>query len=230
MTRGQAPSDGDEAKHPDLEDSSSSEEEGEEPEGGSLKRSFLEGSKVLSLPFDDGQVAALRAGDWVSLEGEVIVIGWRASRRLLVELAEGEDWPLDLHQQTILHATPAPAPPDALIGVLEPDPSSFYDLLTLKMLEAGARCFVGYGPRNDDVLERMKKRRSLYLVLPSGAGALFSQCVVESEIVAWPELKEEGIHRIKVSGFPALVAVDGFGRNLFVRKAMTGSFPALLLD
>ena len=48
-----------------------------------------------------------------------------------------------------------------------------------------------------------------------GAAALISKRIVKSEVVAYPDLGAEAIHRFEVKDFPALVLIDSRGVNLY---------------
>ena len=48
-----------------------------------------------------------------------------------------------------------------------------------------------------------------------GAGALIAKCIKEVEIVAYPDLGPEAVHRMVVENLPLIVAIDSHGGNLF---------------
>jgi fumarate hydratase subunit beta len=52
-----------------------------------------------------------------------------------------------------------------------------------------------------------------------GAGALLSKRVKKSEVVAYPELGAEAIHRLEVEDFPATVINDAYGNDLYAEGA-----------
>jgi fumarate hydratase subunit beta len=51
-----------------------------------------------------------------------------------------------------------------------------------------------------------------------GAGALLARSVKKAEVVAYPELGAEAIMRLEVEDFPAIVANDFSGGDLFERE------------
>ncbi|MCK6509078.1 fumarate hydratase C-terminal domain-containing protein [Myxococcota bacterium] len=169
----------------------------------------------LELPFQDHVLAGLRAGHWVWLEGTMYSMGHLAGQRLVSEIKQGLPTAIPLEQQSIYFSTPSPAPFGKVIGSFDPEISAPFNRVAIHLLAAGVRCVVGYGPRNHDVIEAIKRGHGLYLHAPGGAGALLARCVLQSEIVAYPDLGLEAIRRIKVSLFPALIAVDAFGRDIF---------------
>ncbi|MCD6170319.1 MAG: fumarate hydratase C-terminal domain-containing protein, partial [Candidatus Latescibacteria bacterium] len=46
-------------------------------------------------------------------------------------------------------------------------------------------------------------------------GALLSQCIVQSEIIAYEDLGPEAIRRLLVRDFPVIVANDIYGNDLY---------------
>ncbi len=61
----------------------------------------------------------------------------------------------------------------------------------------------------------MKKRGAVYFGAVGGAAALIAQRIEKSEVVAYPDLGPEAIHRFTVKDFPALVLIDSLGANLY---------------
>ena len=57
----------------------------------------------------------------------------------------------------------------------------------------------------------------MYLGATGGAGALLSQRITASEIIAYPELGAEAIRRLEVYDFPAIVLIDCLGISLYDR-------------
>jgi fumarate hydratase subunit beta len=84
------------------------------------------------------------------------------------------------------------------------------------MLAAGLKGMIGKGEMGQEVAEALKKHKGVYLVAIGGAGALIANKVTASEIVAYEELGPEAVRRLKVENFPAIVAQDCHGGNIFV--------------
>jgi fumarate hydratase subunit beta len=199
--------------HEDLQESPPATEETEKDDA--TNQTNLPHQRRLSLPFDDTTLATVRSGEWVWLEGSLCTLGVIAGKRLLQDLAEGKEPPLHLTKQSFYLATPSPAPFGKVIGSLDPEIALPTHHLVQALFDAGARSIIGYGPRQPQVIDTIKRKRALYLITPGTAGALLSGAVLQSEVIAYPELGLEAIRRIKVSLFPALVAIDAFGRDLF---------------
>jgi len=83
------------------------------------------------------------------------------------------------------------------------------------LIAVGLKGMIGKGERGSDVVEAMAKFGSVYFAATGGAGALISKSIKEAEVVAFPELGPEAIRRLRVENFPAIVAQDAHGGNLF---------------
>jgi fumarate hydratase subunit beta len=173
--------------------------------------------QTLSLPPGDDEVANLRAGEWVYVSGSMLLVGRSACKELR------EHWDDETTQSfieptdSVLFAEAGQAPMGKVIGSIEPIFIEQQSMLCCALLDAGVRCIIGSGPLNPEAQERLKKKHGLYLVTLSGAGALLSRTVHQSEVVACETLGHEAIRRLNFSRLPCVVALDGFGRYLFQR-------------
>ena len=61
----------------------------------------------------------------------------------------------------------------------------------------------------------MKAHKAVYLGATGGAGALISQRIKAAEVIAFPELGPEAVHRLEVEDFPAIVINDCQGGDLY---------------
>ena len=55
------------------------------------------------------------------------------------------------------------------------------------------------------------------------AAALIAQSVKRSDVIAFPELGTEAIRRLEVENFPAVVAIDSSGGDIYDRVRGSGS-------
>lgn len=175
--------------------------------------------KKIQAPLSDDDVMALKAGDTVLING-VIYTARDAAHKKLVELMDkGEDLPIDLQGQFIFYVGPTPAKPGQAIGSAGPTTSGRMDAYTPKMLEKGMKACIGKGLRSQAVKDALKEHKGLYLAATGGAGALLSKKIKKSEVVAYPELGPEAIHRLEVEDFPATVVNDAYGNDLYAEGA-----------
>ena len=165
----------------------------------------------LTLPLSDEVVGALRAGDYVYLNGDLLTGRDAAHKRMCEALARGEALPVDIRGQVIYYVGPTPAKPGAIIGSAGPTTAERMDGYTIPLLEEGLRGAIGKGGRGAEVREAFAKHRAVYFLAVGGAGALLSKQVRRVEVVAYEDLGTEAIRRMEVEEFPAIVCNDVYG-------------------
>ena len=171
--------------------------------------------KRLRTPLEDSQVLVLRAGDAVLIDGVLYGARDAAHARLIEMLAAGQTPPFDLIGAIIYYVGPAPARPGQPIGSAGPTTSSRMDGYAPVLYAAGIRATIGKGYRTAPVREAIVEHKALYLAAIGGSGALLSQKIVASEVVAYEELGPEAIYRFEVRDFPAIVVNDAHGADLY---------------
>jgi fumarate hydratase subunit beta len=77
---------------------------------------------------------------------------------------------------------------------------------------------MGKGNRSPEVREAMKKYKAVYFATIGGAGALLSKSIKKAEVIAYEDLGAEAILRLEVEDFPAIVANDIYGGDLFEQE------------
>lgn len=175
----------------------------------------MEERKRVQLPLTAEAVADLKAGDRVFLSGPMLT-GRDAAHKRLVELVDkGESLPVDITGQTIYFVGPSPAKPDQVIGSCGPTTSYRMDPYSPKLIALGLRGMVGKGERGPEVVEAMKAHGAVYFAAVGGAAALIARSVKKTEIVAYEDLGPEAIRLMEVEDFPAVVAQDAHGGNLY---------------
>jgi len=172
--------------------------------------------KTITTPLDDATARSLRAGDKVLLSGEIFTARDAAHKRLFELLETGEDLPVDLKGQILYYTGPTPARPGAVIGSAGPTTSYRMDPYTPALIrETGLKGMIGKGNRSPEVVEAMKRHTCVYLAAVGGAGALIAQCVQTCRLVCYEDLGPEAIRLLRVKDFPAVVAIDCHGNNLY---------------
>lgn len=148
----------------------------------------------------------------------IIYVGRDAAHKRLIEaLDKGSELPFDIRGQTVYYMGPSPARPGEVIGSAGPTTSTRMDVYTPRLLAAGLKAMIGKGDRSPEVKEAIKKHKAVYLVAVGGAGALLAKTIKKSEVVAYEDLGAEAILRLHVENFPAIVANDIYGEDLFER-------------
>jgi fumarate hydratase subunit beta len=74
---------------------------------------------------------------------------------------------------------------------------------------------IGKGKRSPEVIAAMIQHGAVYFGAIGGCGALLAKCIQSSEVVAYPDLGAEAIHRLEVKDFPVTVVIDSEGNNLY---------------
>jgi fumarate hydratase subunit beta len=183
--------------------------------------------RKIKTPLTGEVITSLHAGDMVMLSGEVYTARDVAHRRLYESLLKGEKLPIDLSQAVLFYAAPTPAPPKKIIGSIGPTTSYRMDFFTPKLIENGLRGMIGKGNRSPEVVEAIKKYKSVYFGAIGGIAALMSQCVKKVEMVAYEDLGPEAIRKLTVRDFPLVVVNDSLGKDLYVsakQKCHIGAF------
>ena len=172
--------------------------------------------KKITVPFTEEQALALHAGDSVLISGVIYTARDAAHKRLVALLDKGEPLPCDLSDQIIYYVGPPPPRPGGVIGSAGPTTSYRMDAYAPRLMQqAGLRGMIGKGLRSIEVTEAIKRNNGVYLAAIGGAGALLASAVTACEVIAYPDLDSEAIHRLEVVNFPAVVVLDCYGGNLY---------------
>ena len=169
----------------------------------------------LDLPLDESTARGLRAGDMVTLSGSILSGRDAAQKRLIDLIDKGEDLPIPLEGETIYYVGPAPASPGHAVGSAGPTTSFRMDAYTPKLLARGLRATIGKGLRNAEGVDARKTYGAVYFGAVGGAAALISRSILSSEVIAYPDLGPEAIHRFVIKDFPVIVLIDSLGNNLY---------------
>ncbi len=171
--------------------------------------------KTVQLPFEEGVLETLNAGDLVSLSGTLYTGRDQTHRRLCALLDEGKELPIDLNGQLLYYVGPSPARPGKVIGAAGPTTSYRMDLYTPRLLELGLKATMGKGARTKPVRDAMVKYGAVYFASIGGAGAALSKCICKSELVAFEDAGPEALFRFEVEDFPAVVINDLAGNDYY---------------
>lgn len=169
----------------------------------------------LNVPFEKDDIEKLKSGDTVMLSGTVYTARDAAHKRMTEQLENGEDLPVDLDGQVIYYVGPTPAKPDQAIGSAGPTTSSRMDAYTPTLLEHGLKGMIGKGYRSQAVIDSIRDNNAVYMVAIGGTGALLSQKIINSEVVAYEDLGTEAIRRLEIENFPCIVIHDIEGNDFY---------------
>jgi fumarate hydratase subunit beta len=169
----------------------------------------------LKPPLTESDVSSLQIGDKVLIDGPIYTARDAAHKRLFELIDSKKELPFPLKGQVIYYVGPTPPRPGRPIGAAGPTTSYRMDTYAPKLIELGIKATIGKGPRAPVVLDAMKKFKAVYLVAIGGTGALLGRQVVKSEMIAFEDLGTEAVRRLTVRDFPAIVANDVSGRDIF---------------
>lgn len=169
----------------------------------------------MKTPLSDDVVLAFKAGDEVAITGVLYTARDAAHEKLKRLILKGEELPFDIRGQIIYYAGPTPAKPGRAVGACGPTTSRRMDPYVPLLLQHGLKGMIGKGRRSSPVVQAIATHRAVYMVTTGGAAALLSRHIRKAEVVAFPELGPEAIYKLTVEEFPAIVATDAYGNDIF---------------
>ena len=169
----------------------------------------------INVPFDADIVKELKAGDYVYLTGTIYTARDAAHKRMYEALKNGEALPFDIEGNVIYYMGPSPAREGRPIGSAGPTTASRMDKYTPQLLDLGLGAMIGKGKRSQAVIDAVVRNGSVYFAAVGGAGALLSQRIKSSEVIAYDDLGTEAIRKLEVRDFPVIVVIDSEGNNLY---------------
>lgn len=157
----------------------------------------------LTTPIQEADIARLQVGDVISISG-YIYTGRDAVLPKIVKLIEQgklEEYGIDLKGSIIFHTAVSPA------GV-GPTSSNKFEIESSfpALSKAGVKLHLGKGALSSYTIQSLNENNSVFAVIPP-VTALLESLTLEREVVAFPELGMEALHRIKVENYQAIIAV-----------------------
>jgi fumarate hydratase subunit beta len=127
----------------------------------------------------------------------------------------GKKPPFEAAGAVLFYASPTPTRKGKAIGSIGPTTATRMDPFTPALLKIGLKLMIGKGRRGPEVKEAMKKYKAAYLVVPGGTAAALSKHIKHAQVIAYPDLGPEAVLELEVVDFPAIVAIDCKGGDLF---------------
>lgn len=172
-------------------------------------------AKRIVTPLAEETARSLSMGDRVLISGVIYTARDAAHARMIDLIRQGRDLPFDISGAIIYYAGPSPAKPGRVIGSIGPTTSYRMDKYTPELIARGLRGMIGKGRRSPEVIQAMKQYGAVYFAAYGGVAAVLSRVVQEASVVAWEDLGAEAVRRLVVRDFPAVVAVDSQGRDIY---------------
>lgn len=190
----------------------------------------------LQTPLAPKDVANLRVGQDVLLTGALFTAR-DAAHRYLVEREDSDEMPFDLAGGVLYHcgAIFRNLPGGWEVVSAGPTTSMRMEMYEPRVIERyGLSAIIGKGGMGPATRNALRETGGVYLAAPSGAGALLAERIIAVRDV-W-KLEEfgspEAIWHFDVADFPAIVAMDSLGGDLYaeVEKASADVLKTLLAD
>lgn len=156
----------------------------------------------LTTPFNEEDIAKLKVGDVVSISGYIYTGRDAVLPKIVKHAEEGtlSEVGVDLRGQVIFHTAVSPA------GV---GPTSSNKLEIESSFEPlsrhGIKMHLGKGAIKPETVKALAANNAVFAVIPPVTALLESQ-TEEREVVCYPELGMEALHRIKVNKYQAIIA------------------------
>lgn len=171
--------------------------------------------KYITLPISKAVARELAAGEPVMLSGTIFTARDCAHKRIFEYLEKNKPLPFDLKDATIYYAGPCPAKPDMASGSCGPTTSARMNSFAPTLLNLGLGAIVGKGEMSDEVKSAVQKNCAVYFAAIGGAGALYGSRIKKSECIAFEDLLSEGVFKLEIENFPAVVAYDSNGGSIY---------------
>lgn len=184
---------------------------------------FRNGKKVLVTPVRTEDLADIRVGEILYLDGDLVTCRDVAHRRVV----EGKQkLPVDLRGKAIFHAGPIVRPAKGTKAGFEmvsigPTTSMRMEKFEKDFLrETGVKILVGKGGMGPETADACKTYGAIHCVFPAGCAVLAATEVESIKAHYWDELgMPETLWCCSVRDFgPLIVSIDATGRNLFEEK------------
>lgn len=171
--------------------------------------------KKIFTPLQEKVVEHLSAGDRILITGKIYTARDAAHKRMVEALETTGELPFDPRGQLIYYAGPCPPKPGYAAGPFGPTTSGRMDKYAPILLKQGLKGMMGKGDRSVDVVDAMIKNHAVYFAAIGGLGAYTSTIIKSQKIIAYADLGAEALLEIEVENFPAIVAIDCQGNNLY---------------
>jgi fumarate hydratase subunit beta len=171
--------------------------------------------KHITAPITSEVARTLHSGDYVYITGTIYTARDAAHKRMAEALASGEKLPIDVKNNIIYYMGPSPAREGRPIGSAGPTTASRMDKYAPDLLDLGLTGMIGKGKRSAAVIDAIKRNGAVYFAAVGGAGAILSQRIKSSEVIAYDDLGTEAIRKLEVEDFPVIVVIDSDGNNLY---------------
>lgn len=171
--------------------------------------------RYINAPISDEDARSLCAGDYVYITGTIYTARDAAHKRMYEALEKNEELPINMQNNIIYYMGPSPARRGRAIGSAGPTTASRMDKYAPALLDLGLKGMIGKGKRSQAVKDAIIRNGAVYFAAVGGAGALLSQRIMKSKVIAYDDLGTEAIRELEVENFPVIVVIDSKGNDLY---------------
>lgn len=168
----------------------------------------------LKTPITDEDINGLKAGDVITISGQILTARDQAHKKIV-----DEGSPQELEGAAIFHAGPIIKEEDSGYEMVAVGPTTSMRMnpYEAQVLDMGAKIIIGKGGMDDNVREALKRNNAVYVVATGGCAALYVDRVKEIKGVDWLNLgMPEAMWDLDVDKFgPLIVAIDSNGKSLY---------------
>ncbi len=192
-------------------------------------------SRSLSLPLSPEDVASLKTGDIVLLNGALVTGRDKVHKYLVEQRPRTTEMPFDLAGAVLYHCGPIMRKTDGGYAVVAAGPTTsirveMYEAAVIK--QYGLRGIMGKGGMGDKTLRAMQEAGCVYLHTIGGAAAYLADRIIRA-VDVW-KLEEfgttEAMWLFEVDSFPAIVTMDAHGNSMHneIEDLTLGRFKKLI--
>lgn len=183
----------------------------------------------LQFPLTEADARALRAGDLVTIDGEIVITAGLPTHERLLGCVDGKDpLPMQLQGGSVFHLGSFSR--DTGNGFellyLNPTTSTRFNPLMPRLIESFQWHAVGgKGGLDRRSAEAMQRAGCVYLSFLGGGCTLLSHAIKEVVEIGWTDmLTHYRLVRLKVEGLgPVTVGIDAHGRSLYEEQTASAS-------
>lgn len=181
----------------------------------------INGRTVLTTPFSDEDIRALRTGDVIFINGDVFT--GRDDVHIRV-VAEDMELPSDISGKVLMHAGPivaGSAEEGYKMIAVGPTTSMRMEKFEYDFIKkTGVKLLIGKGAMGSSTAEACREFGAVHCVLPAGNAVVTAARVKEITGCGWADLgMAEAFWSLRVNEFgPLTVTIDSNGNNLFEEK------------
>jgi fumarate hydratase subunit beta len=178
-------------------------------------------TRRLTLPLTEHAVRSLTAGDFVTLDGEIVITaGLPTHERILEHIDGGKKLPIDIAGGTLFHLGSYSRDVDGRFEVLYMNPTTstrFNPLMPRLIRHFGLRAVGGKGGLDAACAAAMQEVGCVYLSFLGGGAPLHSDAIKEVVAVAWDDLVAHyRLVKLRVEDLgPLVVGIDANGNSMF---------------